>query len=788
MKNKLNPVWLTFFITFLVTVGFAQVPTKNLSVAGLKENVTVRRDGRSIPYIEAKNDADLYFAQGFITASDRLWQMDLLRRISRGELAEIFGEQVLKEDQRWRRMGFSAIAEESLKTLNPELKTALDNYSRGVNAFIATLDKETLPPEFKILQYQPAPWKPTDTLCIGKILADGLSTTWQLDLIRATIRKLPADKLLDLTKNFTPYDVILFGKDQADSLLKVAKLQVPGSRFQAPVDVTEDDLKFAETDAKIRETSLSRVGLYAEDLAASNNWVISGKRTADGKPILANDPHLQPAAPGIWYLTHLSTPDMRVSGVTFPGVPGIVLGHNENIAWGATNVGPDVQDLYRETFNDKGEYKTPTGWEKIVIRKEEIKVRKNPLSPVTETRTLDVEETRNGAIITDEVGQKFALKWTARDPKNQEFEAFFLLNRARNWDEFQNALKTYGGASQNFVYADVKGNIGWYAAGRIPIRRTGEGALPYDGATTDGDWVGFIPFEELPHLYNPPAGFIVTANQRTVGTNYKYYGVMTRDAANPWRARRIYNLLKDNTKVTMDDVRDIQHDVYSNVYDDLAKEIVKNDAASPETLALFKGWDGKMTADTKAGLVVNEIRNCVAGKIADENKIPFITAREKLLYWVIKEKTARWLPAGFANYTELLKTCDKESRNALADPKRFGADETNWRWGNMFVANFQHPLAIVPLIGGQFLVKYTNVNGSGLTPNVGSYVSMRHIASPGNWDATRHVIPLGESGNPSSPFFKDQFEAWRTGTPMIFPFSKDAVEKAAKEVWILSAK
>ncbi|MEP6901774.1 MAG: penicillin acylase family protein, partial [Actinomycetota bacterium] len=358
-------------------------------------------------------------------------------------------------------------------------------------------------------------------------------------------------------------------------------------------------------------------------------------------------------------------------------------------------------------------------------------------------------------------------------------------NRARNWTEFQTALKTYGGASQNFVYADVKGNIGWYAAGRVPIRKTGDGSLPYDGTTTDGDWVGYIPFDELPHLYNPPEGFIVTANQRTVGTDYKYYGVMTRDAANPWRARRIYNLLKDNTKVTMDDVRDIQHDVYSGVFADLASEIVKVQAASPETLAVLKGWDGKMTADSKAGLIVNEIRNCVANKIAADSKIPNYVAREKLLYWIIKENSARWLPKGFENYTELLKTCDSQSRVSLADAKRFGADEANWRWGNAFVANFQHPLAVVPLIGGQFVVRYTNVNGSGLTPNVGAYVSMRHIASPGNWDATRHVIPLGENGNPSSPFFKDQFEAWRTGTPAIFPFSKEAVEKSAKEIWIL---
>ncbi|HEY8561524.1 MAG TPA: penicillin acylase family protein [Pyrinomonadaceae bacterium] len=782
MKKQLGPLMFFVFLLFVSSICPAQeVATKKLSVSGLTSRATVRRDARAIPYIEAANDADLYFAQGFVTASDRLWQMDLLRRVARGELAEIFGKQVVKEDERWRRYGFSRIAEESLTTLNPQLKKALEDYARGVNAYIATLDKETLPIEFRILQYHPAPWKPTDTICLGKILAEGLSSTYRLDLIRASLRNLPQDKLADLTNNVTPFDVVLFGTDAAQK-------RTAERTGKDEMRITNGDLRFAERDAALRENSLARVGLYAEDLAASNNWVISGKRTADGKPLLANDPHLQPAAPGIWYLTHLSAPNVRVSGVTFPGVPGIVLGHNEHIAWGATNVGPDVQDLYRETFNDRGEYQTPAGWEKAVTRREEIKVRVNPLAPATETQVLETQETRNGAIITDETGQKWALKWTARDPRNQEFEAFFLLNRAKNWREFQNALKTYGGATQNFVYADASGNIGWIAAGKIPLRRKGDGALPYDGATSDGDWTGYIPFEELPRLYNPPSGLIVTANQRIVGTDYKYFGVVSRDAASPWRARRIYDLLKDKTRVTMDDVRDAQLDVYSGVYAELAKEIVAANAASPETVETLKNWDGKMTADSKAALLVNEIRNCAASKIGEENKVPGYIVRERVLYWAIRDKAARWLPKAFTSYADLLKACDLESRASLASAKRFGADETKWRWGGSFVANFQHPLAIVPLVGAQFAARFTDVNGSGVTPNVGANVSMRLIASPGNWDATRHVIPLGQSGDPNSPHWKDQFEAWRSGAPALFPFTKAAVEQAAKEIVFLAVE
>lgn len=778
MKNQRNVVRLLTVILFATSACWAQTATREISIAGLKDGVTVRRDGRGIPYIEAKNDSDLYYAQGYATAQDRLWQMDLYRRVARGETAELFGKTVLEEDRRWRRFGFAKIAQDSLPYLSPELKAALENYARGVNAYIATLTKDTLPVEFKILQYSPRDWQPTDTIVVGKILADALSTTWRQDLIKASLADFPKEKQTDLYDLMTAHDVVLFGKD--------TDIKSPKSKVKSHLRITADELRIAEREEAIRKSSLERIGFYAEELAASNNWVISGKRTIDGKPILANDPHLQANAPGIWYLSHLSTPTMRVSGVTFPGVPGVVLGHNESIAWGATNVGPDVQDLYLETFNEAGKYKTPSGWETPLVRKEEIKVRANPLKPETETVTLEVQETRNGVIVTEEAGKKFALKWTARDPKNGEFEAFFGLNRVKDWNGFKNALKTYGGAAQNFVYADVKGNIGWYAAGRIPLRKTGEGALPYDGATDDGEWTGYIPFEELPHLYNPAEGFIVTANQRIVGTDYKYFGMMTRGAATPWRARRIYDLLKANTKVSMDDVRDVQYDSFNIPISNLSGEIVRLKAASPETLAVLRGWDGRMTANSKGAVLANEIRTCLANRIAEENKpVPVGGIREYVLWRAVERKSARWLPKQFSDYPSFFKACDAEARKSLSDAKRLGADEANWVWGNLFKARFAHPLAVAPLIGAQFAAPSVGIDGSGQTPNVGSSVSMRFIASPGNWDQTRHVIPLGQSGDPQSPNYKDQFEAWRTGTPAIFPFTKAAVEKSAKETVLL---
>jgi penicillin amidase len=782
MKISRSATCIVYLIStfFIACVGATPVNCQVIQLIGLSDNATVKRDGRGIPYISASNDADLYFVQGYITASDRLWQMDLMRRVARGQTAELFGKATLEEDKRWRRFNFSKVAEDTIQYLSPELRAALENYAKGVNAYIRSLDDKTIPVEFRILQYKPAEWRPTDTIAIGKILSDALSSTWRDDLLKASLQSLSKDKFADLTNPVTAYDVLLFGKD-AETPRKATTART--------IKINEKEVEAANGYEKARKHSLEMIGLYAEDLAASNNWVISGRRTADGKPLLANDPHLQPSAPGIWYLTNLTAPGIHVAGVTFPGVPGIILGHNDSITWGATNVGPDVQDIYLETFDTSGKYTSANGLKDPVVRKEEIKVRKNVLKPDTDTSTLDIIETDNGPVIFEDGANKYSLKWTAFDPKNGEFESFFQLNRAKNWDDFRKALRAYGGSMQNFVFADVKGNIGWQPAGRIPLRRVGDGSLPYDGSTTDGDWVGYVPFEQLPSLYNPKEGLIVTANQRTVGTGYKYFGVYARDMALPWRAHRIHDLLEKNTKVTMDDVRDVQYDVFNLPLYNLARQIVKLNAASQETMNIIKTWDGKMTADSEAALLVNEIRGCVANKIADENRpTPAYLIRERILFWAVEQQSTRWLPKAFSSYSDLIKACDASSRQSLSDPKRFGPDESKWLWGATTLSRFPHPLTAAPLIGGQFATPSVPLNGSGQTPNVGSFVSMRMIASPGNWDATRHVIPLGESGDAKSEHYKDQFEFWKSGTPAIFPFSQATIDKAAVSSTVFGPK
>lgn len=761
-------------------VGFvpAHAQQNSIALTGLESGVTVRRDSRFIPYIEALNHKDLFFAQGFETARDRLWQMELLRRVARGELAELFGERVLEDDKRWRRFGFAEIARQSVPSLSPELRIALDSYASGVNAYIDSLTDETTPLEFKVLRLQPRKWIPEDTIVVGKILSDALSTTWQFDVAREAIDELPAEKKKDLLSNVTPYDVILFGNDKEEGSIK-------GIKSLAGIDI--DALsEMAGREETSRRNSLELVGMYAEDLAASNNWVVSGKRTVDGRPMLANDPHLQPNAPGIWHMVHLSAPGLRVAGVTFPGVPGVVLGHNEHIAWGATNVGPDVQDLYREEFNDKGQYKTEGGWSDVIRRKEILKVRKNPLVAETEDVEYIVEETRNGVLIDAADGSRYALKWTARSPENQEFEAFFGFNRAKDWESFRKAASAYGGATQNFVYADVKGNIGWQTAGKIPVRRTGSGERIYSGASGEGEWLGYIPFDEMPRLYNPSGGIIMTANQRIVGTSYPFQQ-MSRDAAMPWRAKRILDLLEAKPKLSMDDFREIQLDSYNYPVHMLARHLEKGGALSDETRAVIKDWDGMMRVDSRAALLVNEIRNVIVSKIVAENKtiLPQIL-REKLMWWIIAERPSRWLPSGFADYDELIKVAEAEARSALA--RRYGGNESEWTWGRFFQSRFTHPLAAAPLVGAQWATPIVGLDGSGQSPNVGSAVSMSLIASPGKWDATRLVIPLGQSGDPRSPHWKDQFEMWRGSQPAEFRFSVEQVKLAVKSTLIMTPK
>lgn len=798
-------------------------PPRVVTIAGLHAPVRVVRDGRGIPHIEAADDDDLYFAQGYATAQDRLWQMDLLRRTARGELSEIFGRATVEEDKRRRVYGFARLSEQLVAKASPRARAALEAYARGVNAYTESLDGgagRELPREFQILQYRPRSWRPADSVVIGKNFAEALSTSWPTDLSRAALAELPPKRRVELMPDASPLDVIVVGTDEvrkgAGAAQRGAATRTK-TRSDTPTPFITDKeraelLSEAARVLGLSRLSLGRAALFVEDRAASNNWVVSGKRTASGKPLLANDPHLPSSAPSVWYLAHLKAPGVNVAGVTAPGAPGVIIGHNEQIAWGMTNLGPDVQDLYAEKFSaDRPSfYATPSGLKEAVIRREEIKVRKSLTGNQADADLVafDVTVTRHGPIFLERGGLRYALRWTALDPEATEFEAFYKLNRARDWNDFRAALRDYRGPVQNFVYADAHDHIGYYGAGMIPIRRSGDGSVPYDGATDAGEWTGFIPFDELPHLYDPPSGLIVTANARIVGRSYPHF--LTHEWADAYRARRIYELLKDRQKLTADDFRAVQGDVYSIGGAIFAREAAKllsnpprassmdgeatdGDARAPEAAAALRSWDGRVTADSRVAPLVAEMRaafrrRVLVAAIGAERAEQFRWAsRDTFFDRIIVERPAAWLPKEFKDYAGLLRACLGDARAALT--MRLGANEAQWTWGRYSPARFPHPLAQVPLIGQQFLIQPFPQGGSGsaagATPNVGQSVSMRLIADLSDWDKTQQGIALGESGSPDSPHWIDQLADWRAVAPRAFPFSPAAVAAAASETWEL---
>ena len=759
----------------------------SLRVRGLSGPVKVSRDNHGVPTIEAATFDDLFFAQGFVITQDRLWQMDVMRRFAAGELAELLGPDLVPHDREQRILGLREAARKNFALVPPEVREHFEAYARGVNASMA-LQHDHLPIEFRILRYSPKLWAPEDSMLIAAQMVKDLSTPLQASLTREKIlAKLGPELTADLYVNSSWHD-------RPPTVSKVSAEQ------DSDKDDSDDDDEDSSDNSVVRsvpprlnlpegEPSLREDGY----VVGSNDWVVSGAHTVSGKPLLSDDMHLGYGVPNLWYEAHLRCADFDVAGVTLPGFPYVIVGHNQKIAWGFTNVGPTIEDAYIETFNATGQYLTPQGWRDPQHRMESIKVKGQP------DVNVDVVLTRHGPIVSELYPgetRKVALRWTLYDGIRTPF---FAVDSARDWNQFRAAFSQFDAPGQNVVYADVDGNIGYQTTGKIPIRAAGDGSLPVNGSDDAHEWTGYIPFEKLPNVYNPPGGIIATANGRITPDKYPYSISVEWEA--PWRTARIYRVLESGKKFEPSDMLALQNDIVSEfdrfaaerfVYAiDHAKSVSARSKAAADIL---RSWDGRMSADSSAPTIVvlaeRELTRLLlepklGAAIADEKTTG--TLSWKSYRWlqdsvwmenILQHQPQRWLPTGYANYDELLSAAVQTAASQNDAPKDLAA----WRWGSFHPLEIQHPiLGKIPLL--------SHWSGPGVQPQSGSVYSVKAVsrdhgpserftADLSNFDQSTLNLVTGQSGNILSPWYMDQWKAWYEGFTFTLPFSQAAVSQA----------
>jgi len=791
-------------VAWLYSVARSSLPQLDgtLRLPGLSAQVTVVRDGHGAPTIDAANFDDLFFAQGFVTAQDRLFQMDGMRRFAGGELAEVFGGDYVEHDRQQRILGLRVAARKTIEIASAEERAHFEAYARGVNAYIET-HRDRLPLEFRILRYSPRPWTPEDSALIGAQMVEDLSTSPRHALARERIlAKLGPELTADLYVNSSWHD-----RPPTVSRPNLEE-EIKGN------DQNDDDDEDDDSGADSSVTRLTprwdipdlqpRIEMFLDErplVLGSNNWVVSGGHTVSGKPLLSNDMHLGHQMPNLWYEAHLrcksGSGTFDVAGVTLPGYPYVIVGHNQRIAWGFTNLGPTVEDVYVETFNSDGQYLTPDGWKQPEHRHEAIHVKDKP------DVIVDVALTRHGPVVTDMVPgetRSLALRWTLWDGVRSPF---FAVDSAQKWEEFRRAFSELDAPAQNVVYADVDGNIGYQATGKIPIRAAGDGSLPENGSDDAHEWVGYVPFEKLPSVFNPPSGIIATANSRITPDGYSYS--LSTEWEAPWRSARIYRVLESGKKLSGADMLALETDIYSELDRFFAERFVyavdhaRNPSARAKSAGeILRQWDGRMIENSAAPTIAVRARQELT-RLLLEPKLgaaPKDPQQEKTTFswksyqwmmstvWlenVVQRQPKRWLPETYANYDELLAAAveaavDANPEHASAAPQ----DLNSWNWGNFHPVEIRHPIfGKLPLL--------RRWAGPGLQPQSGSEytvkaVSRNHGPSErmtvdlANLDQSTLNLVTGEAGNLFSPYFMDQWKAWYEGFTFSWPFSGPAVD------------
>jgi penicillin amidase len=751
----------------------------SVQIDGLRDKVEIIRDKNGVPHIYAQNLDDLFFAQGYVHAQDRLWQLEFNRRVAAGRLSEVLGSATVETDTYLRTLGLYRAAQADAAALDPETRAALEAYAKGINAFVAS-HQDSLPLEFVILGFKPEPWTPADTLGWGKVLAQNLGGNMDAEIWRSrVIARLGAERAADLEPPYPADGPFIVPELGGTSSL------TPDEAFQgwAEAGALDDASLAALAD---RQNALNALLIAADwqqvsrDVVSdegigSNNWVVAGSRTESGKPLLANDPHLGIQMPSIWYEIHLTGGGMDVVGASFPGAPAVIIGHNQRIAWGVTNVGPDVQDLFIERMNPQNpkQYQFQGQWVDAQVINEEIKIKG------AASRQLEILVTRHGPVVTPilkGVTETLALRWTALDP-GAIFRSVRMLNVAKDWNEFRTALSFWDVPSQNFVYADVDGNIGYQTPGRIPIRAKGNGSVPAPGYSGEYEWTGFIPFDELPRVYNPAKGYVVTANNAVVPTSFKYF--IGKDWAAPYRAMRIEAGIKAKPKLSIQDMRDIQADVLSIPAQTLAGYLAKLSPADDrgrKAVAALRAWDGKMTVDSVAGTIaeatlVNTMRSTFGDELGDLADGYMSIGVPNMLGLLAQPESVWW---------DNVNTAQREKRddilllglNQALDEitGRLGSDMAGWQWGKLHTATFAHPLGSVQPLNLIFNSGPHGTPGDGFTPDNNAFnwktyaqttvSSYRQIIDLSGFSRSVFQHTTGESGQPFSRHFTDFVPGW----------------------------
>ncbi len=787
--------------------ALAQEGGQVLNLPGLDGEVTVRWDEMGVPHIYATTLHDLIMAQGFVHAADRWWQMELFRAQGSGRLSEIAGSAMVQTDIFLRTLGLDRNAHNDLAHMPEEVLALLRAYAAGVNAWLADKTPADAAMEYSVINQlreglgappvtNIEPWEPFHSDTWLQVMALGLSGNMDAEVLRYRLIQQAGEEALD---------VLAPGYDYAAQplILEPGWSPVPAqSRQVSPLD----SLPGLENVAMLREAGLG-----------SNNWVVSGSRTASGKPLLANDPHLSIMMPSIWYEIGLHCVEISdacpldVSGFSFAGTPFVIIGHNRDIAWGVTNVGTDVQDLYLLELNPDNprQYRYEGEWVPMDVLGGTIYPWDG--EPVQYTVLM----TRFGPVVSDLLGldQPVALRWAAADP-SRNFQAFLGINSARNWEEFQEAVTYFDLAAQNFVYADVEGNIGYITSGRIPIRAEGhDGSRPVPGTSAEFEWRGYVDPRENPRLFNPAAGYIVTANNAVLAPE-DFPHTITVDWAYGYRAARIETLLQAEPQHTPDTIAAIQFDNYNSAAALTVPWLAGLDFADQrlaDAVAWLSEWDLQNTADSPQAALFAVFWDRFVPLVFDE--LPFFEESfniRRLSLMLDQPDHPVWANArlGESDPAALATQALSEALDWLEET--YGADRTAWRWGDLHVARFRHaPIGqlpegldprldqMLPILqavfnretpasGGPAIINATSWSVGSGDFTVNSLPSMRMILDLSDWDNSRLIHTTGQSGSPQSKHYADMIPLWASGQYHAHHFSAEAVAAHTAETWTLT--